>query len=259
MVLYTDAGPTGGGVKIFRKIYGEKILLQQTRCTFASCSNLVSQNWYSTLMEQRVQLFALENTEQFSFQHLEIYTDSQNAATMLLNPQKRYSNYKYLSPIYELLSQYTSVEVHWVPRDDPHIVGCDEIARDDIITPTENFFEKFIQITAIHPNFVKNHQNSFYQHWKPRRFDLLILPLQFSLSIKKQLLYKISILDFPVFIVMPKISMLNQWFSYNTLFEIPIEPPFFSTPRHVQAIVFCFKRLQIPRNSSYSIKDIGTR
>ena len=105
-------------------------------------------------MEQRVQLFDLEIAEHFSFQHLEIYTDSQNSATILLNPQKRYDDYRYLNPIYEILGQYLSVEVHWVPRDDPDIVDCDRMTRSDIVTPSRNFFEKFIEITGIHPNFV---------------------------------------------------------------------------------------------------------
>ena len=145
---------------------------------------------------------------------------------MLLNPQKRYADWRYLTPIYELLAQYTSVEVHWVPRDDPDITDYDAIARSDIVIPTDCFFEKFIEITSVHPNFVENKQNSFYQDWKPKPFDLLILPMEFSLSLKKKLFYKISILEIPIFIVIPKFSMLNQWFSYRTLFEIPIAPPF---------------------------------
>ena len=128
-------------------------------------------------------VFALENAEQFSFHHLEVYTNSQNSVTMLLNPQKRYDDYRYLNPIYEILGQYLSVEVHWVPRDDPDIVDCDRIARSDLVNPTRSFFEKFISITSIHPNFVKNNQNNFYNDWVPKPNDLIILPMEFSLSL----------------------------------------------------------------------------
>ena len=240
LVIYTDAGPTGGGIKLFKRIKGQETMIQQLRCTFSSCSPLISKNWYSTQMEQRVQLFALENAEKFSFQYLQIYTDSQNSATILLNPQKRFTDDRYLSPIYKILRQYISVEVHWGSRDDPNIVDCDRITRSDLVSPTKIFFEKFISITSIYPNFVQNKQNSFYREWTPKPRDLSILPIEFSLSLKRKILFKISILNFPVFVVIPKFSMFSQWFSFHTIFEVPIVPPFFTTQRESQGVVLCF-------------------
>ena len=239
LVIYTDVGPTGGGVKIFEKRQGKETLLQRLRCVFPSCSPLVSRNWYSTQMEQRVQIFALEDAENFEHKHLEIFT-SNNSAEMLVNPQKRYSDYRYLNRIYKKLRNYVSLGVRWVPRDHPHIEDCDSIARSDLITPTEEFFHQFFSVTSTCPTFVQDHQNSFYTKWKFKPLDLIILPSEFSLSLKRKILYRISILEFPVFVVIPKITMLSQWFKYYTMFEIQIGPPFFVTQLATKGIVLCF-------------------
>ena len=135
-------------------VYEEKIV-------FPFCTSLVNKNLYSTVMEHRAQVHVLRICQNFPHKYIIVFTDSRNAATTLLNPQRVYANLELLRPMWSILEYYLSSEVLCVPRNNTDISQCDIIAHTDIVVPTDEFLHEFYERTHIFPRFIADQQNTF--------------------------------------------------------------------------------------------------
>ena len=102
--------------------------------------------------------------KKFPHKYLTVFTDSRNTVTTLLNPQQVYVNLETLRSMWSILEHYRHSEVFWVPRNNSEISKCDEIARADIVVPTDTFLHEFYDKTHIVSHFVVNQQTIFMKN-----------------------------------------------------------------------------------------------